>query len=97
MTDENAEDWYELIKLCAAADSNDKASFGEFLVQLTTKRPDIVDGYLQKDDGVLDGFLPAILSGFEKSARPERGLAIVKEWTERQTFGRDSLLSALCR
>ncbi len=82
VTDENAEDWYELIKLCAAADSNDKASFGESLVQLTTKRPDIVDGYLQKDDGVLDGFLPAILSGFEKSARPERGLAIVKEWTE---------------
>ena len=82
---ENAEGWYDVIKLCAAVESDDLAtfpSFGEFLKQLTARSPDIVIGYLQKDDGVLDSFLPSILSGLAEGegASPDVSLSLITEW-----------------
>jgi len=38
-------------------------SFGEFLKQLAARSPDIMIGYLQKDEEALSNFLPGILAG----------------------------------
>jgi ppGpp synthetase/RelA/SpoT-type nucleotidyltranferase len=85
ITSENAAEWYDIIKLCASVKSEDMAtfpSFGEFLKQLAARSPDIVIGYLEKDDEVLNNFLPAILGGLAEGARPEEGLALVTEWID---------------
>ncbi len=85
ITADNAEDWYEQIKRCASVKSNDGGtftSFGEFLLQLAAKNPDIVLGYLAKDDGVPNNFLPPILKGLEESTRADVGLSLVSKWIE---------------
>ena len=85
ITSENAEEWYDIIKFCAAVKSDDMAtfpSFGEFLKQLAARSPDIVIGYLKNDIEVLNNFLPAILGGFAEGARPEEGLSLVTEWID---------------
>jgi hypothetical protein len=85
ITSENAEEWYDIIKLCASVKSDDMAtfpSFGEFLKQLAARSPDIVIGYLKKNDEGLKNFLPAILGGFAEGSRPEEGLSLVTEWID---------------
>ena len=85
ITADHAEEWYGHIKRGASVKSNDGAtfiSFVEFLKQLTAKSPDIVLGYLDKNDGLLNSFLPMILKGLEESARADVGLSLVSKWIE---------------
>jgi hypothetical protein len=82
---ENADEWLAIIKLCAAVRSHDAAtfpSFGEFLKQLAARSPDIMIGYLQKDEEALSNFLPGILAGLAESSRPEAAQSLMESWID---------------
>jgi hypothetical protein len=82
---ENAEEWYDIVELCAAVKSNDLAtfpSFGEFLRQLAARSPAIVIGWLEKNEQLLSNFLPAILDGLGRSADRAAGLSLVNGWVD---------------
>jgi hypothetical protein len=82
---ENAYEWLAIIKLCAAVRSHDAAmfpSFGEFLKQLAARSPDIMIGYLQKDEEALSNFLPGILAGLAESSRPEAAQSLMESWID---------------
>ena len=64
------DEWYTVVKRCAATKSNDMATFpmfGEFLVHLAKDKPDIAERYLLRDDEDLLNFLPAFLKGLYES------------------------------
>jgi ppGpp synthetase/RelA/SpoT-type nucleotidyltranferase len=85
VTDETANEWYEVIEQCAAVRSNDMAtfpSFAEFLKQLASRCPDIVLAYLKRGDA-LTGFLPAVLAGLAASSEPSIATDVMQEWTAR--------------
>lgn len=82
VTDETANDWYEVVKRCAAVRSNDMAmflSFTEFLEQLAARKPDIVLAYLKRGDA-LAMFLPAVLAGLAASSKPFLATDLMEEW-----------------
>jgi ppGpp synthetase/RelA/SpoT-type nucleotidyltranferase len=82
ITKDKADEWYEVIKRCAAVRSNDMAtfpSFAEFLKQLAASNPNIVLGYLKKGDA-LTGFLPAVLAGLTASSKPSIAIDVMDEW-----------------
>src|SRR5262249_39769103 len=85
VTSDTAEERYERIRRYASVKSNDMAtfpSFGEFLVQLSKRSPEIVFGYLEKGDGVLTPFLPAVLQGFNESNQAAAALKLMERWIE---------------
>jgi ppGpp synthetase/RelA/SpoT-type nucleotidyltranferase len=85
VSSDNADEWYEIIELCARVKSDDLATFpnfGEFLKQLSARNPEIVIRYLRRNEALLSNFLPAILAGFSESARPAEGLSLVHEWID---------------
>jgi ppGpp synthetase/RelA/SpoT-type nucleotidyltranferase len=85
ITDTNAEEWYEIVALCASVRSNDGAmflSFGEFLKQLSARSPTIVLRYLDKNEELLSPFLPAILGGLEQSDRRAEVLVLMDGWVD---------------
>jgi hypothetical protein len=57
-------------------------SFGEFLKQLAARSPDIMIGYLQKDEEALSNFLPGILAGLAESSRPEAAQSLMESWID---------------
>jgi hypothetical protein len=82
VTNETADEWYEVIERCAAVRTNDMAtfsSFAEFLKQLATRSPDIVLGYLKRGDA-LTGCLPAVLAGLATSPKPSIATDVMEEW-----------------
>jgi ppGpp synthetase/RelA/SpoT-type nucleotidyltranferase len=86
VSDANKESWFEIVELCASVKSDDLAtfpSFGEFLKELAARSPAIALDFLKRNEGLLDGFVAAILGGLEESAQPEAGLALASEWIER--------------
>jgi ppGpp synthetase/RelA/SpoT-type nucleotidyltranferase len=85
VTSDTAEEWYERIRRYASVKSNDMAtfpSFGEFLVQLSKRSPEIVFGYLEKGDDVLTPFLPAVLQGLNESNQAAAALKRMERWIE---------------
>ena len=75
---DTAEEWFRVIKRCAATRSTDKATFAsffEFLARLSAKRPDIMLGYLANVPEELVGFLHGILIALELSASTGCGSA----------------------
>jgi ppGpp synthetase/RelA/SpoT-type nucleotidyltranferase len=85
ITEGNADEWYEVVELCASIKSNDGAmfpSFTQFLTQLSARSPAIVLGYLNKNEELLRPFLPAILDGLEKSAQPDKAIELMDRWVE---------------
>ena len=70
LSDETENEWYAVIKRCAATKSNDMATFplfGEFLVLLAKHKPEIVERFLcRANDDVLN-FLTAFLKGLYDS------------------------------
>ena len=85
VTSNTAEEWYERIRRYASVKSNDMAvfpSFGEFLVQLSKRSPEIVFGYIDKGDDVLTPFLPAVLQGLNESNQTTAALKLMERWIE---------------
>lgn len=85
ISDENAEEWYGLVELCAAVKSNDLAtfpSFAEFLKQLATRSPATAIGWLQRNEELSSRFLPAILDGLGQSAERAGTLSLVRGWID---------------
>lgn len=85
ITNSTADEWYEEIRRCASVRSNDMAtfpSFAEFLKQLAARSPDIVFKYLDKEDDVLTGFLPAVLQGLSESNQSAAASKLIEQWTE---------------
>jgi hypothetical protein len=85
VTPENADEWYDITKLCLALQSNDLATFpslGEFLKQLAARSPHIVVDWLKRDEGLLRDFLPALLAGFAESNKPDIAAKMISDWIE---------------
>jgi hypothetical protein len=86
VTDETADEWYEVIEECAGVRSTDMAmfpSFCEFLKQLAARTPDTVLAYLRRGDA-LTGFLPAVLAGLVTSSKPAVVNDVIEDWTARE-------------
>jgi hypothetical protein len=85
VTADNADAWYDIIRLCTAVQANDAATFpslGEFLKQLAARSPEIVVGYLKRDEGLLRDFLSAMLAGFAESSKPDIAMSLISDWIE---------------
>ena len=74
VSDETEDEWYTMVKRCAATKSNDMATFplfGEFIVRLAKDKPAIAERYLLRADEDLLNFLTAFLKGlYESDSRP---------------------------
>jgi ppGpp synthetase/RelA/SpoT-type nucleotidyltranferase len=85
ISSDNADEWYEVIKVCASVKSNDMAtfpSFAEFLKQLSARKPEVILKYVRTDEELLTPFLPAILQGLaESNQRPDLA-ALLNKWVE---------------
>ncbi|HVM80622.1 MAG TPA: RelA/SpoT domain-containing protein [Stellaceae bacterium] len=71
---ENEEAWFAFIERCAATKSQDLATFpvfGQFLVDLSRRRPDIANRCLARGNENLLGFLSAFLDGLSQSTADE--------------------------
>jgi len=80
---DTAEEWFRVIKRCAATRSTDKATFAsffEFLARLSAKRPAIMLGYLADLLEELVGFLHGILLALELSAKAKEAEALTQRW-----------------
>lgn len=80
---DTAEEWFRVIKRCAATRSTDLAtftSFFEFLARLSATRPTIMLGYLAELPEELVGFLHGILLALELSAKAEEAEDLTVRW-----------------
>jgi ppGpp synthetase/RelA/SpoT-type nucleotidyltranferase len=85
VTTETADEWYGVIRRCASVQSNDGATFlnfGEFLKQLAARNPSIVFKYLEKGEGALTGFLPAVLQGLAQGKEAPAALTLMGRWVD---------------
>lgn len=86
---DSAEEWFDKLSRYARTESNDAATFpvfGRFLAKLAEEQPAIVSGYIDKLDGPLASFMPAMLTGLFASAERENVLARVDGWLEAGRF-----------
>lgn len=70
LSDETEDEWYAIIERCAETKSNDMATFplfGEFLVLLAKRKPDIAERFLLRANDDLLNFLTAFLKGLYES------------------------------
>ena len=70
VNEQNAEEWLNILKRCAATESDDRATFpslGEFLQKLSEAKPLVVLGFIDRLGDRLTGFLGVMLSGLAKS------------------------------
>lgn len=83
VSEENAEEWLEIIMNCASTQSNDLAtfpSFSRFLEQLGSVKPGIVMKYFERLDGELAHFLPSMMCGLEKSRLKDAAVEQARRW-----------------
>jgi hypothetical protein len=81
VTDDDA--WFAFLERCASAPSRDLATFpslGHFLEQLGREKPAIVVGYLERVEGKLAEFIPAMLIGLAASSRADRVARLLDAW-----------------
>lgn len=81
--DANADAWFDRISRYAQTDSDDLATFpvfGNFLDRLAEIQPVIVLGYIDRLNGPLANFLPAMLSGLMRSAKRAQALVRIDGW-----------------
>lgn len=72
VSEANESDWRELLELCAATKSNDLATFplfGNFISNLTERKPKIAERLLASASEDLRAFLAGFLNGFSRSGR----------------------------
>lgn len=82
--DESADRWLATAARCAQTESNDLATFpalGEFLVNITTARPDLLLARLGELPLPLYNFLPGILRGLIAADRVDDVRVWVDRWT----------------
>jgi hypothetical protein len=83
VTPDNAVEWLQRIRRCAATESDDLAtfpSFGQFLSKLGASKPEIMWGYLDQLDEHLAAFLPYILDGLDNEARHHAVVCRLQKW-----------------
>ena len=71
LSDETENEWYGTIERCAATKSNDMATFplfGEFLVLLAKRKPEMADRFLLRANDDVLNFLTAFLKGLDESS-----------------------------
>ena len=81
--DDNANQWLDIIKRCAATKSNELATFPTFIAflqKLSAAKPEIAFGYLHAAHVELIDFLPAFLAGLDNSPARNQARALVREW-----------------
>lgn len=74
INDDNEKQWFAFFERCASTVSNDMATFPtliRFLGELAAERPDVAKRLLETASKNIFGFLPAILGGLRRSAKPE--------------------------
>lgn len=78
---DNAAQWLDMLRRCAAAGFEDLApSFEQFLGRLGVARPEIVYGYLHQLDERLADFLPAMLVGLDGGQCHDAVQALLRQW-----------------
>ncbi|MDF3881139.1 RelA/SpoT domain-containing protein [Cupriavidus basilensis] len=80
---DNADEWFDKLGRYARIESDDAATFpvfGKFLARLAEEQPTIVLGYVDKLDGPLENFMPAMLTGLFASAERQNVHAKVDGW-----------------
>lgn len=83
VTPDNATEWLQRIRRCAATESDDGATFptfGQFLTKLASSKPDIMFGYLDQLDECLAAFLPSILDGLDNGDRHGAVMSRLQQW-----------------
>lgn len=68
----NENDWFDLISRCAETKSNDLATFpvfGNFIIKLAERKPEVADRCLAKASDDLRNFLAGFLNGLAMSGR----------------------------
>ena len=81
----NADEWFDRVSRYARTESNDAATFpvfGNFLERLAETRPAIVLGFIDRLDGPLADFLPAMLTGLMRSTEGAHALARINAWLQ---------------
>ncbi|MGJ0425283.1 hypothetical protein [Methylocystis sp.] len=74
VTTENENYWFDVLERCSATKSNDMATFpvfGQFIVSLAKKKPELADRFLAKASADLLNFLPGFLNGLAESDNKE--------------------------
>lgn len=94
-TTDNENYWFNILERCAATKSNDLATFpvfGEFIVSLAKKKPELAGRFLAKASADLLNFLPGFLNGLAESDDKE----IYQHYLE-QELARGTHLASLAR
>lgn len=84
--------WYDRLSRYAQTDASDAATFpvfGEFLERLAAGKPTMVFGFIDRLEGPLGNFLPAMIAGLMRSAASERALARIADWLDAGRYLRD--------
>ncbi len=79
----SAEVWFERVCRYARTESDDAATFpvfARFLERLAELQPTIVISYIDRLEGPLTSFLPAMLAGLMRSAESSEALARIDAW-----------------
>lgn len=79
----SADAWLDRISRYARTESDDAATFpvfGNFLDRLAEAKPAVVLGYIDRLEGPLANFLPAMLAGLMRSAQRGQALARIDAW-----------------
>ena len=89
VTEESADRWLATLARCAKTESNDLATFptfGRFLEDLALARPAIVVSYLDRLDGHLANFLPAMLVGLDRGELSSEARRKVNDWIAQKKY-----------
>jgi len=83
ITEATSDEWFGKLNRYAQIESDDAATFpvfGNFLSQLAKEQPQIVLSYIDKLNGPLIGFMPAMLAGLSVSSERNAILSRIEDW-----------------
>ena len=95
ITEENQDEWFGFLSLCANTPTDDLATFpnfDNFLEQLGHQKAGIVFNYIEKLDDAFSNFLPAMLCGIEKSQLKEMAFGKIQEWISNSKYIRQLII-----
>ncbi|MFP3549735.1 RelA/SpoT domain-containing protein [Paraburkholderia sp. SIMBA_049] len=81
----SADEWFDKLNRFSQVESDDLATFptlGKFLAELAKEQPTIVLAYVDKLDGPLEKFMPAMLTGLFASTERESVNVRVDRWLD---------------
>ncbi|QWF69977.1 RelA/SpoT domain-containing protein [Methylomonas paludis] len=91
VSEKTAEEWLQIITICANTSSDDRATFPSFclfLEQLGKTKPEIVLCYLDRLDNELTNFLSSMLLGLEQSGLKEAAIKQIWTWIGEGKYAR---------